>query len=208
MRYLFAYGTLRKGDYNYERFKHGIKYMQDYRLNNYRLYNLGSYPVAIEARSSNDSILCDILEITDKVYQEIKNMELGAGYQETNTGLTVHGPDSNLYIFTMSKIPEGASFIKSGDWFNRKEEIIKRKIFVSDNQHSYIRWMQGEITNKIEQADLVLFTGGEDVDPSLYGEKENYTTQSNIIRDKKEIEIYKKALSLGKNMLGICRGLN
>jgi gamma-glutamyl-gamma-aminobutyrate hydrolase PuuD len=55
-------------------------------------------------------------------------------------------------------------------------------------------------------ADLVLFTGGEDVDPQLYGEAALQTTYYNRPRDDRESKIYEDALELGLGMIGICRG--
>ncbi len=52
--------------------------------------------------------------------------------------------------------------------------------------------------------DLVLFTGGEDVNPSLYGEKLGKHTFSNNKRDVLEEQIFSKFSKVPK--LGICRG--
>lgn len=56
-------------------------------------------------------------------------------------------------------------------------------------------------------ADLVVFLGGEDVDPSLYGENKHPTTYFNKARDAKEMEIFTEAVKLGTPMFGICRGM-
>jgi GMP synthase-like glutamine amidotransferase len=57
-----------------------------------------------------------------------------------------------------------------------------------------------------EEADLILFTGGEDVDPSFYGENKLKVTYSNPERDRKEQVVYNYALDQGIPMVGICRG--
>jgi len=54
--------------------------------------------------------------------------------------------------------------------------------------------------------DLVVFTGGADVDPALYGEHQHFTTYVDAKRDQYEVELFRHALSLGIPMLGICRG--
>lgn len=56
-----------------------------------------------------------------------------------------------------------------------------------------------------EKFDLVCFTGGEDVSPSLYGH-ENLASGSNMGRDMREKEIFDIALAAGIPMTGICRG--
>jgi len=60
---------------------------------------------------------------------------------------------------------------------------------------------------RIEDAELIVFLGGEDVDPSLYGERPLNCTYFNTKRDAVEIDVFTKALSLGIPMFGICRGM-
>lgn len=59
----------------------------------------------------------------------------------------------------------------------------------------------------VEEADVVVFIGGVDVNPELYGERAIAQTQMpSPARDNLEIEVYKKCIELGKPMYGICRG--
>ncbi len=58
-----------------------------------------------------------------------------------------------------------------------------------------------------KKVSLIVFTGGVDVNPSLYGEKSYVTTDSpNVARDEREIKCFKRALELGIPKVGICRG--
>ncbi|MGL4751627.1 MAG: gamma-glutamyl-gamma-aminobutyrate hydrolase family protein [Aeromonadaceae bacterium] len=61
------------------------------------------------------------------------------------------------------------------------------------------------VVQDITEADIVCFTGGEDVHPSYYGE-ENVASYTNINRDKFEIGILEKCKELDIPMVGICRG--
>ena len=54
--------------------------------------------------------------------------------------------------------------------------------------------------------DCVVFTGGEDVHPSFYGEEKLITTGSNMARDDREEGIFLEASRRGIPMVGICRG--
>lgn len=63
-----------------------------------------------------------------------------------------------------------------------------------------------DVVDSIEHADLVQFTGGEDVWPRLYGEETHHTTYCNPRRDIVEMGYYQAAKLLGKPMAGICRG--
>lgn len=62
------------------------------------------------------------------------------------------------------------------------------------------------IVDSLIEADLVQFTGGEDVSPHLYGEYVHPTTGYSTQRDTYEAELYRLALSMGIPMAGICRG--
>lgn len=55
------------------------------------------------------------------------------------------------------------------------------------------------------EADVVCFTGGEDVDPELYGER-NVHSYVNPARDTAEMEIFEAVKAKGTVMVGICRG--
>jgi gamma-glutamyl-gamma-aminobutyrate hydrolase PuuD len=58
----------------------------------------------------------------------------------------------------------------------------------------------------IGRVALAIFTGGEDVDPSLYGHTKDRSTGSNIYRDSYEKIAYEKIHAAGIPKLGICRG--
>jgi carbamoylphosphate synthase small subunit len=85
---------------------------------------------------------------------------------------------------------------------------MKRKIFVVDGgmAMSAGSWMQGDFVPNMDDANLVVFTGGADINPALYGEQRHPATSCYDRRDAYEVAAYKKANSMGLNMLGICRG--
>src|SRR5450432_190096 len=89
---------------------------------------------------------------------------------------------------------------------------------------NYRRWMEMEsyvevvklsvhLQNapEIEFCDGILFSGGEDLHPELYGKPEyvkEYGLKEIIpARDQFEYEVIEKAFGLKKPVLGICRGL-
>jgi gamma-glutamyl-gamma-aminobutyrate hydrolase PuuD len=81
-----------------------------------------------------------------------------------------------------------------------------KKIYVVGNSREYSRWIKNhELVDNLADADIVLFTGGEDVDPSLYGKQKHHTTYSNIHRDLQEKEIFDQ-VKPNQLCLGICRG--
>lgn len=56
------------------------------------------------------------------------------------------------------------------------------------------------------EADLVVFSGGSDVDPQLYGEKPHQSTFFDPKRDDTDMRLYLMCIEHGIPMLGICRG--
>ncbi|HZO99045.1 MAG TPA: gamma-glutamyl-gamma-aminobutyrate hydrolase family protein [Terriglobia bacterium] len=59
-----------------------------------------------------------------------------------------------------------------------------------------------------DAVDGVLFTGGEDVDPALYGEKKKFeSVHASPLRDAFELRLLDNALARRLPILGICRGI-
>lgn len=61
-----------------------------------------------------------------------------------------------------------------------------------------------QLAKGLEDAEVIIFQGGEDVSPHLYGETRHPTTSSNEKRDRFEFACYKA--TQGKLRIGICRG--
>ncbi|WP_311407352.1 gamma-glutamyl-gamma-aminobutyrate hydrolase family protein [Liquorilactobacillus uvarum] len=65
-----------------------------------------------------------------------------------------------------------------------------------------------DIDYYVRTCDGFFFTGGPDVLPTFYGEEPHAKMGfSDIQRDRLELSLAKKALTAGKKMLGICRGM-
>lgn len=86
--------------------------------------------------------------------------------------------------------------------------MAKKVYCVSGSTPYYLMFLDEgmEIVSDLQKADLVCFTGGEDVSPSLYNEHFHQRTYSNPTRDQMEQEIFNEVKSLGIPMVGICRG--
>lgn len=80
-------------------------------------------------------------------------------------------------------------------------------IFVVGGATNYANFIEGaQLVDNPEKADVVLFTGGEDVDPSLYGCEKHPYTYSNIKRDLEEKAIFEKVNPNKQVCVGCCRG--
>lgn len=84
-----------------------------------------------------------------------------------------------------------------------------KNVLIVNGWHDYsLMWesMGYAIINDIKEADVICFTGGEDVNPQFYGHTAHHTTHYNTYRDVKEAEIFEYAQDLYIPMVGICRG--
>lgn len=64
-----------------------------------------------------------------------------------------------------------------------------------------------DIIKNMENIQLVVFTGGEDVHPSFYGGRDCGISQTNKVRDDYEAQVFNLCLERGIKMAGICRGI-
>lgn len=80
-------------------------------------------------------------------------------------------------------------------------EFLK-KIFPDYNVVGIIRELNKSLPNVI---NLILFTGGEDVTPSFYGENKGKFTKNNRHRDDVEQDLFHR-MYYQIPKLGICRG--
>lgn len=86
-----------------------------------------------------------------------------------------------------------------------------KKVFIVGNSflYQFKRMYEGrgyQLVTSMEEADIVQFTGGEDIDPGFYGQHEHPTTYTSAQRDSEEKAAYEKAIMLGKFCAGVCRG--
>ena len=128
MNRILSYGSLREGDYNFDRMKDmfgnkGIKRLDTFILSNYRIYNLGHYPGLNKSNNELDKVTFDLLEVSDECMDFIRRMERGAGYteeliKEYNALLFVYDTDLGKYKDT--------EFISSGDWLKylKQKELV------------------------------------------------------------------------------------
>lgn len=89
--------------------------------------------------------------------------------------------------------------------------MSKKLIFCAGSpSYAYPFHMFGTVTyneRDLPGADLMILTGGEDINPALYDESPNGTTYWNDRRDTLEVGLFKKAISIGIPVFGTCRGL-
>jgi len=83
------------------------------------------------------------------------------------------------------------------------------KVYVEGHERMYVQMYVNNgwtIANHYDEADLIQFTGGEDVTPSLYGEGKHPSTYNSVLRDTACEKIAQWAMLNDTPMAGICRG--
>ncbi len=90
---------------------------------------------------------------------------------------------------------------------------LNLQVFLACHDHEEISFAEMLVrtgcmkARSLEEADLIIFGGGADVDPSYYGETSVHrTTHSNEARDAADVALYYEAYCMGIPMVGICRG--
>ena len=86
---------------------------------------------------------------------------------------------------------------------------MTKKVFIIQSNPSYNHLFEElgfTLHDSMEGASLIVFTGGEDVNPALYDQPVHKSTWYNLFRDTKEAVYFNRALELGIPMVGICRG--
>jgi gamma-glutamylcyclotransferase (GGCT)/AIG2-like uncharacterized protein YtfP len=113
--YVCVYGSLRASEYNFARFKaiyrDEINYEFTSEIFGWKLYSLGSYPGVKLTEDANDNLVVDVLSVSQKCFDSLNNMELGAGYVARQ--VTVRDTVCTIWEFAH---PIHAPNIKSGDW--------------------------------------------------------------------------------------------
>ena len=80
------------------------------------------------------------------------------------------------------------------------------KVFVVGGAINYANFLEDAVlVDELKDADVVLFTGGEDVDPSMYNCKKDRHTYSNKKRDLAEKKVF-DCVRPDQVCLGVCRG--
>ena len=83
---------------------------------------------------------------------------------------------------------------------------IKVYVVGGDNSYTNLFLDKIEIVDNIPDANIVLFTGGEDVYPGNYGEDTGSRTNYNKSRDRAEIICFQEAREYNKFIVSVCRG--
>lgn len=83
------------------------------------------------------------------------------------------------------------------------------RVYIEHPNHQYKDLFESlgfTVVSDVGSANLVCFTGGEDVTPDMYGDKKHPYTGNNVHRDEREKRLFEHCLASNLPMVGICRG--
>lgn len=111
MQKVYVYGSLRKGHYNFKNFS-GISYISTTKVKGWDLFSLGSYP---GVKPGEGTLVVDLVEMDNKTYKQVLNMELNAGYSEID--IDINGVTAKFFPYNYNL----TELVPSGDWSNYKQ---------------------------------------------------------------------------------------
>lgn len=89
------------------------------------------------------------------------------------------------------------------------KHLVNRKFYASachGSHGNFLAPLGFEQTGNLEEADVIIFGGGADVEPGTYGEEPGSRTGTSPMREKQEKQDFEIGTKLGKKFFGICRG--
>lgn len=127
MKKVAVYGSLRPGNYNFDRivklFPGQFDLVMSTVIYGYKMFNLGYYPAIVPTGKETDKIVIDIVNCGEEPLKYIEAMEYGAGYKS----VVIHVEDMECIIYYMNfsdLIPY--EIIKSGDWNKFNDSLINK----------------------------------------------------------------------------------
>jgi hypothetical protein len=148
----------------------------------------------------------DITSSTNRrALSKFLQMSVGREIYDSITGDTHDDKVNNIYLYLLDKDKTVLPIVK------KPLNIVIADDTSSLEYVSYLNLFYNVTVHKSKEVldprdiDLVLFTGGEDVDPKLYNEKVGSRTHINVKRDSKEYEVFARFAGYSF-LLGICRG--
>lgn len=105
---------------------------------------------------------------------------------------------------------QAGQIVYLGDYVKQvMEKEMTKTVYIEHSSGEYrelFKLLGFKVIDNLEAADLVVFTGGADVSPKLYGDVQHPTTYNDPFRDHKEALVFRFCVEHSIPMVGICRG--
>ena len=122
MKTLVIYGSLRRGEYNYDYFNRNdeMEFVGQGKLDGFDLFNLGSYPCITPSKEQR-SVVVEVFNVPDDMAERIDGMELGAGYNAKDVKIkTEDGKEVEGTVYVYRERPDEKWLLEHGDWCKRE----------------------------------------------------------------------------------------
>lgn len=131
MKRVAFYGSLRQGEYNY-RPEQGEPIATGH-ITNAILVGGYAYPWVIPSDKASDTVVVEVYDIDDAMFDRIDRMEKGAGYEARTVEVHTIGDELEdidtlpalVYFYKSPKALEAYPRIASGDWSKRNVNPVK-----------------------------------------------------------------------------------
>lgn len=91
--------------------------------------------------------------------------------------------------------------------FHARHDETMRPVFAALFTAQFTLHDSPPMLDSIGKGDVVLFNGGTDINPALYGEaRSEFTDVPDLERDNFERKLFRRAQAVGAACIGICRG--
>lgn len=130
MKRLFFYGSLRRDEYNHQRFAKHLTHLADGYIKGAELVGGNGYPWILPVADQSKVVLGEVYGMSDKLFELIEAMELGAGYERKPVSVIVPNEDNSddvryeaeAYFYASPDHLTDLPRIASGDWTSRDKE--------------------------------------------------------------------------------------
>lgn len=178
----------------------GHSYMPSGRHNGF-IYSMRSSYINSDVRNLNSSLTPIVKGFKDLLPKEPKFNDY---LYDLSLKKSISDADFNKELLGIIK--SGLNKTKTILKLIKQEKMDKIKVYVVGGSIGYARWIENRVlVDDIKDADVVMFTGGEDINPSLYGAEPHESVYFNDERDQLELDAYKNCPKHAVK-LGICRG--
>jgi gamma-glutamylcyclotransferase (GGCT)/AIG2-like uncharacterized protein YtfP len=119
MRRIFVCGSLRKGEFNHERFKgFGDNLVAIGTISGVHLKSLGDYPALVPSPNVTDTVVGEVYEISDGLGEVIDRWEREAGYEVRPVQVTSPSGkvEAQAYFYGDPDSIARHPVVEGGDW--------------------------------------------------------------------------------------------
>lgn len=119
-----VYGSLRRGQYNHDRFGK-MDFLGEATLPGFKMFSLGPYPAVVKTNDETSTIKVELFEVSPNIKQNLDWMEFGAGYEELEVVASVGNQQINASIYAYPRMVSD-TIVESGDWvqFKKQQEHV------------------------------------------------------------------------------------